>query len=126
MSGMHGDHDLGHTVAGWTGCGVALTGSATIGLSVCGARLPGVWAGARLVAAGGLITWVRQPPGRAKPSRPRPAGQWDWGPRDPMTAHAGCPACRPAGGPAGAAPREVPARETEVTRQKAARGPGVA
>ncbi|GGK53344.1 hypothetical protein Ppa06_14470 [Planomonospora parontospora subsp. parontospora] len=108
MSGMHGDYDLGHTVAGWTGCGVALAGAATIGVSVCAAWLPGVWLGAGTLAAAGLITWALHLMGWGKPSGPRPADQWDWRLRDPMTAHADCLACRLAGGPLGAARRRVP------------------
>ncbi|MFC4062291.1 HGxxPAAW family protein [Planomonospora corallina] len=97
MSGVHGDYDLGHTVAGWTGCALAVTGSAAVGASICAAWLPGVWLGTGVIAAAGLTTWVLHLMGWGKPSGPRPSQERDWRVRDPMTAHAGCLGCRLAG-----------------------------
>ncbi|MFF0574654.1 HGxxPAAW family protein [Streptosporangium saharense] len=94
MSGVHDDVDLGHTVAGWTGCAIGLTGSAVIGVAMCAGWRPGLWLGAAVVLVGGLVTWALHLAGWGKPSGPRPAEQWDWRIKDPMTGHGGCLACR--------------------------------
>ncbi|MEW9527469.1 HGxxPAAW family protein [Microbispora sp. NPDC049125] len=94
---MHDDVDLGHTVAGWTGCVIALIGSAVAGVAVCAGRPAGVLAGAGIVLSAGLITWALHLMGWGKPSGPRPADEWAWRARDPMTGHGDCLACRVAG-----------------------------
>ncbi|MEU6425101.1 HGxxPAAW family protein [Microbispora sp. NPDC046973] len=101
MSGMHDDVDLGHTVAGWTGCLVVLCGCATAGVAMCAASPPGVWLGIGVILLGGLATWALHLAGWGKPSGPRPPEQWDWRVKDPMTGHDGCLACRIAGRPRG-------------------------
>ncbi|WP_432932742.1 HGxxPAAW family protein [Microbispora sp. CA-135349] len=114
MSGIHDDVDLGHTVAGWTGCVVVLCGCATVGVAMCAASLPGVWLGLGVIALGGLVTWALHLAGWGKPSGPRPPEQWDWRVKDPMTGHGDCLACRltgqaPRTGGADDAVREEPA-----------------
>ncbi|MFF4123292.1 HGxxPAAW family protein [Microbispora rosea] len=97
MSGIHDDVDLGHTVAGWTGCVVVLCGCATIGVAMCAASSLGVWLGIGVIVLGGLVTWALHLAGWGKPSGPRPPEQWDWRAKDPMTGHSDCLACRLAG-----------------------------
>ncbi|GIH22556.1 hypothetical protein Aph01nite_08660 [Acrocarpospora phusangensis] len=97
MSGLHDDVDLGHTVAGWAGCVVALAGFALVGVSMCTGRPAGIWAGLGLIPAAGLLTWWLHLRGWGKPSGPRPPAQWDWRVKDPMTGHGRCLACRLAG-----------------------------
>lgn len=97
MSGIHDDVDLGHTVAGWTGCVVALCGCATVGVAMCAGRPSGVWLGLGVIALGGLLTWALHLAGWGKPSGPRPPEQWDWRVKDHMTGHRDCLACRLAG-----------------------------
>jgi hypothetical protein len=99
MSGIHDDVDLGHTVAGWTGCVIALTGFAGAGVAMCAGRPLGVWLGLGVILSGGLITWALHLMGWGKPSGTRPREQWDWRVKDPMTGHRNCLACRLAGGP---------------------------
>jgi hypothetical protein len=97
MSGMHDDVDLGHTVAGWTGCVVVLCGCATAGVAMCAGSPLGIWLGIGVIALGGLVTWALHLAGWGKPSGPRPPEQWDWRVKDPMTGHGDCLACRLAG-----------------------------
>ncbi|MEU8172044.1 HGxxPAAW family protein [Microbispora hainanensis] len=97
MSGIHDDVDLGHTVAGWTGCVVVVCGCATIGAAMCGGSSLGVGLGIGVIVLGGLVTWALHLAGWGKPSGPRPPGQWDWRVKDPMTGHGDCLACRLAG-----------------------------
>ncbi|MBG0827478.1 hypothetical protein HS041_06850 [Planomonospora sp. ID67723] len=108
---MHGDYDMGHTVAGWTGVGIALAGFAGAGAALCAAWPPGVWIGLGVMALGGLISWALHLAGWGKPSGVRPRDQWGWRVKDPMTGHAGCLGCRLAGAAAarGSAARPVPA-----------------
>ncbi|MEU9234829.1 HGxxPAAW family protein [Streptomyces subrutilus] len=105
----HGHVDLGHTVAGWTGTGLALVGFTGAGVAVCAAWAPGVWIGLGVVAAAGAVTWLLHLAGWGKPSGPRPEADWDWRTRDAaaLAGHADCLGCR-VGGPrraAAAAPR---------------------
>ncbi|GAA0363134.1 hypothetical protein GCM10009530_10950 [Microbispora corallina] len=97
MSALHDDVDLGHTVAGWAGCAIALAGFATAGAALCAGRPAGIWLGAGLVVFAGLATWALHLMGWGKPSGVRPAEEWDWRVRDPMTGHRDCLACRLAG-----------------------------
>lgn len=57
MGDLHGDHDMGHTLAGWTGTAICLAGSAVSGAFLCAARPAGVALGA------GMWRWVRWSPG---------------------------------------------------------------
>ncbi|MEU1883585.1 HGxxPAAW family protein [Streptosporangium sp. NPDC020072] len=97
MSGVHGDVDLGHTVAGWTGCVIGLAGFSAVGLAMCAGWAPGLWLGAGVILCAGLVTWALHLAGWGKPSGPRPAGRRDWRVKDPMTGHRDCLACRLAG-----------------------------
>ncbi|GLX07139.1 HGxxPAAW family protein [Microbispora sp. NBRC 16548] len=94
MSGMHDDVDLGHTVAGWTGCVVVLCGCTTVGVAMCATSSLGVWLGIGVIVLSGLATWALHLTGWGKPSGPRPPEQWDWRVKDPMTGHGDCLACR--------------------------------
>lgn len=109
----HGHVDLGHTVAGWTGTGLALLGSTGAGLSVCAAWTPGIWLGLGVVAAAGIVTWLLHLAGWGKPSGPRPEADWDWRTRDDVarTGHSDCLGCRVSGPrrAVAAAPRPRPA-----------------
>ncbi|MFK0046643.1 HGxxPAAW family protein [Streptomyces sp. NPDC090741] len=109
----HGDVDMGHTVAGWTGTALALLGSTGVGAALCAAWTTGIWLGLGLVVVAGAVTWVLHLSGWGKPSGPRPRAEWDWRTRDAvaLSGHAHCLGCR-AGGPrraATAAPRTRPA-----------------
>lgn len=92
-------YDEGHTVAGWTGAGIATAGSAVLGLGVCRASLPVVVAGLAVVAASVLVTWLLHLAGWGKPPGVRPRGQWGMRSRDPQAGqgHPGCVSCRLAG-----------------------------
>ncbi|GAA3960827.1 hypothetical protein GCM10022384_11730 [Streptomyces marokkonensis] len=96
MSGNQ--HDEGHTVAGWTGCLVAVAGSVVTGLGVVGWR-PGIWLGLAVVASAALLTWVLHLAGWGKPPGPRPAGQLGLAVRDSTArgGHGDCLGCRLAG-----------------------------
>ncbi|GAA4190139.1 HGxxPAAW family protein [Microbispora amethystogenes] len=107
MSGLHDDVDLGHTIAGWTGCVVVLAGCATVGAAMCAASPPGVRLGLAVIVLGGLVTWALHLAGWGKPSGPRPPEQWDWRVKDPMTGHDHCLACRLAGRPSAPATRSM-------------------
>ncbi|MET7986887.1 HGxxPAAW family protein [Streptomyces sp. NPDC005281] len=105
---IHGDddHDLGHTVAGWSGAGIATLGFGLCGLAVVTASGLLALAGAAMLALALLTTWVLHLLGWGKPSGPRPAAQWDWRVRD-LTArdgHTECLGCRLAG-------RQAPRRQ---------------
>ncbi|MGE7383896.1 HGxxPAAW family protein [Streptomyces sp. NPDC004126] len=95
----HGDVDLGHTVAGWTGTTLALLGCTGAGAALCAAWTPGIWLGLGLVVAAGLVTWLLHLAGWGKPSGPRPREQWDWRVRDTeaRAGHADCLGCRASG-----------------------------
>jgi hypothetical protein len=97
MSGLHDDVDLGHTVAGWAGCVIVLAGFAVAGVAMCAGYRVGIWLGVGVILSGGLVTWALHLMGWGKPSGPRPAAQWDWRLKDPMTSHHQCLACRLAG-----------------------------
>lgn len=139
MSGLHDDVDLGHTIAGWTGCAVVLAGCTTVGVAMCAAWPLGIRLGLAVIVLGGLVTWALHLAGWGKPSGPRPPEQWDWRVKDPMTGHDRCLACRLAGRPstpvAGpeTGPVDRPAYGAEVLRgsgsgigRKAATGGAVA
>ncbi|MFD3326806.1 HGxxPAAW family protein [Streptomyces sp. NPDC058701] len=95
----HGDVDLGHTVAGWTGTTLALLGFTGSGVALCAAWIPGIWIGLAVVAAAGVATWLLHLAGWGKQSGPRPAVRRDWRIRDTAAraGHAECLGCRIAG-----------------------------
>ncbi|MEU6272081.1 HGxxPAAW family protein [Streptomyces populi] len=98
---IHGDddHDLGHTVAGWSGAGVAVLGFGLCGLAVVKASGLLALGGAGVLVLALLTTWMLHLAGRGKPSGPRPAAQWDWRVKDlaARDGHADCLGCRLAG-----------------------------
>ncbi|MFB7942316.1 HGxxPAAW family protein [Streptomyces sp. NPDC056049] len=95
----HGDVDLGHTLAGWTGTALATLGCAVLGLALCLGSAAAGGLGTALLAAAALVTWLLHLAGWGKPSGPRPPDQWDWRVRDTTagTRHPDCLGCRLAG-----------------------------
>ncbi|MGW1668021.1 HGxxPAAW family protein [Streptomyces sp. NPDC002324] len=91
-------HDEGHTVAGWTGTAIGTTGSALLGLGVCG-WTPGFALGATVSVLALLVTWGLHLAGWGKPPGPRPRDQWGLGVRDSSArgGHGDCLGCRLAG-----------------------------
>lgn len=115
----HGDHDLGHTVAGWTGTAVAVLGSTVLGPAVVLTSAVMLWLGVAVLVLSALTCWVLHLAGWGKPTGPRPEDQRDWRTRDATARHGhpGCLGCRLAGrrgtGPvktADAVPYAVPQR----------------
>ncbi|GAA3018541.1 hypothetical protein GCM10020229_32180 [Kitasatospora albolonga] len=96
MSGIHGHHDMGHTLAGWTGTAIVTLGTALAGTGLCAASPALLRSGATTILLGALTTWVLHLTGWGKPSGPRPESQWPWRVRD-TTAHTDCLGCRLAG-----------------------------
>ena len=98
---IHGDddYDLGHTVAGWTGVGIASLGSGLCGLGVVAASGLFVLAGVAVLVLALLATWMLHLAGWGKPGGPRSVAQWDWRVRDlsARNGHADCLGCRLAG-----------------------------
>ncbi|MEQ8145844.1 HGxxPAAW family protein [Streptomyces sp. OP7] len=92
-------YDHGHTVAGWTGCGIAVAGTAVLGAGICTGSGPLLVAGAVVVVVALLVTWALHLAGWGKPSGPRPREQWDWRVRDTgaRAGHPECVGCRLAG-----------------------------
>ncbi|XUL89602.1 HGxxPAAW family protein [Streptomyces galilaeus] len=92
-------YDEGHTVAGWTGFGIATVGTAVAGVGVCtvSAALIGGGLGIDVVAV--LVTWALHLTGWGKPPGRRDRAQWGMRVRDPLAraGHAGCVGCRLAG-----------------------------
>ncbi|MFJ4892322.1 MULTISPECIES: HGxxPAAW family protein [unclassified Streptomyces] len=99
MSGLHGNHDLGHTVAGWTGTAVAVLGVCVTGAALTRGSSAGITVGAAVIVAAALVTWVLHLGGWGKPSGPRPVGEQNWRTKDRAAAegHPGCLGCRLAG-----------------------------
>ncbi|MFG1670829.1 HGxxPAAW family protein [Streptomyces sp. Y7] len=85
-------YDEGHTVAGWTGTGIATVGSAVLGAGTCVVSAPLIVGGLGILAGSVLVTWALHLSGWGKPSGPRPRGQWPMGVRD-LTVRAGHPDC---------------------------------
>lgn len=99
MSDLHGDHDLGHTVAGWTGTAIAVVGFCVTGVALTRGSSAGLGSGAAVVVAAVLVTWVLHLRGWGKPGGPRPIGEQSWRTKDRTAAegHPGCVGCRLAG-----------------------------
>jgi|SRR5690242_2067098 hypothetical protein len=98
---IHGDddHDLGHTVAGWSGAGIAVPGFGLCGLAMVKASGLLALGGAGVLVLALLTTWMLHLAGWGKPGGPRPAAQWDWRVKDlaARDGHADCLGCRLAG-----------------------------
>ncbi|MFD5097586.1 HGxxPAAW family protein [Streptomyces albidochromogenes] len=116
MSGMHGDHDLGHTVAGWTGTSLAVVGFTLSGVATVAGWTTGFWLGLGVTALAALVTWVLHLSGWGKPSGPRPRADQQWRTRDWAAArgHQHCVGCRAAGRGRRRPDRQVEPREQPV------------
>ncbi|MGW0334121.1 HGxxPAAW family protein [Streptomyces sp. NPDC003011] len=92
-------YDEGHTVAGWTGFGIATVGTTVLGLGVCLVSVPLLVAGAGIDVVSLLVTWVLHLTGWGKPPGIRPRGEWGMRVRDrgARAGHPGCVGCRLAG-----------------------------
>ncbi|MGW0828096.1 HGxxPAAW family protein [Streptomyces sp. NPDC002845] len=92
-------YDHGHTLAGWTGFGVASVGGVVVGLGVCTASAAVVVGGLGIGVVSLLVTWALHLAGWGKPSGRRPREQWGWRVRDLAVreGHPGCLGCRLAG-----------------------------
>ncbi|MFI2760884.1 HGxxPAAW family protein [Streptomyces echinatus] len=92
-------YDEGHTIAGWTGFGIAAVGSAVVGWGVCAVSPPLLVGGLAVVAVSVLVTWALHLSGWGKPPGVRPRGQWGMRIRDTQAraGHTGCVSCRLAG-----------------------------
>ncbi|MGW5866086.1 HGxxPAAW family protein [Streptomyces sp. NPDC055239] len=95
---MSGQHDDGHTIAGWVGTAVATVGALVMGVGVIGWS-PGIWVGLATLVAAALITWVLHLAGWGKPPGLRAAAQQGLKVRDRVAreGHADCLGCRMAG-----------------------------
>ncbi|MFC8435845.1 HGxxPAAW family protein [Streptomyces sp. NPDC057253] len=92
-------YDEGHTVAGWTGFGIATVGTAVLGLGVCMVSGALIAAGLAVTALSVLVTWALHLSGWGKPPGRRPRAEWGMRVRDTSAreGHAGCVGCRLAG-----------------------------
>lgn len=75
LAEIHEEHDMGHTVAGWTGSIVCITGFAISGVAMVAAGVPFFWIGAGVVALGGALGWLLHQMGLGKEIGPRPASE---------------------------------------------------
>ncbi|MET8681783.1 HGxxPAAW family protein [Streptomyces sp. NPDC004647] len=96
MSGHQ--HDEGHTIAGWSGCAIAIVGAAAAGGGIVGWS-PGIWVGPVVMALAALVAWRLHLAGWGKPPGVRAADQRGLRVRDRTAreGHAGCLGCRLAG-----------------------------
>ena len=92
-------YDEGHTVAGWTGCGIATVGTTVAGVGVCTVSAALIGGGLGIVVVAVLVTWALHLNGWGKPPGRRDRAQWGMRVRDPLAraGHARCVGCRPAG-----------------------------
>ncbi|MBK3580371.1 hypothetical protein JHN63_42620 [Streptomyces sp. MBT65] len=92
-------YDEGHTVAGWTGFGIATVGSTVAGVGVCLVSAPLIGGGLGIVVVSVLVTWALHLAGWGKPPGRRDREQWGMRARDPLAraGHPGCVGCRLAG-----------------------------
>ncbi|MFB7381938.1 HGxxPAAW family protein [Kitasatospora purpeofusca] len=110
--GAHADHDMGHTVAGWTGTVVVTLGFAVAGAAFVAGSGPGLWAGAALILLGAVAAWALHLAGRGKATGPRPPELRHWRTPDPAGRHGhpDCLGCRLAGRRTARAAARTPAR----------------
>lgn len=92
-------YDEGHTVAGWTGFGIATVGTTVAGVGVCAVSAPLIGLGLGIAVVAVLVTWVLHLNGWGKAPGRRYRAEWGMRVRDPSArgGHAGCVACRLAG-----------------------------
>ncbi|MFI1046831.1 HGxxPAAW family protein [Streptomyces griseoruber] len=95
-------YDEGHTVAGWTGVGIATAGTAVMGVGVCAVSPALLVGGGAVVAVSALVTWALHLTGWGKPPGVRPRAEWGMRVRDASArrGHPGCVGCLLAGRPA--------------------------
>ena len=95
----HGDVDLGHTVAGWTGTAISLVALNVLGVAIVAVSLPLAVLGTGLGALAGLVTWALHLAGWGKRTGSRPPSEWPWQARDHAArrGHPDCLGCRMAG-----------------------------
>lgn len=121
-------YDEGHTVAGWTGFGIATVGSTVAGVGMCTVSALLIAGGLGIVAVSVLVTWALHLTGWGKPPGRRDREQWGMRVRDPSAraGHAGCVGCRAggAGTGAGAGGRGVRGRGRGVRGRAARVRPG--
>ncbi|WP_280664612.1 MULTISPECIES: HGxxPAAW family protein [unclassified Kitasatospora] len=112
---------LGHTVAGWTGTALVVTGTTVAGIAFAAGDAVGLSCGLVIVAFGALAAWLLHLAGWGKATGPRPPGARHWRTRDAATrrGHPGCLGCRLAGRTAGAAAAPAPLRARERSRERA-------
>lgn len=96
-------YDEGHTVAGWTGFGIATVGTAVMGVGVCAVSPVLLVGGGAVVIVSLLVTWALHLTGWGKPPGVRPRAEWGMGVRDASArgGHPGCVGCLLAGRSAG-------------------------
>ncbi|MFG2132694.1 HGxxPAAW family protein [Streptomyces sp. NPDC048751] len=96
---MSAEYDEGHTIAGWTGVGIATVGSSVAGVGVCMVSAPLVSGGLAIVVLALLVTWGLHLAGWGKPPGVRPREQWGMRVRDTRArgGHGECLGCRLAG-----------------------------
>ena len=113
-------YDEGHTVAGWTGFGIATLGTTVAGVGMCVVSAPLIGGGLGIVAVSVLVTWALHLTGGGKPPGRRDRAQWGMRVRDPLAraGHAGCVGCRLAG--RGRAAEEYTAEERAVAYRESA------
>ncbi|MFI7499540.1 HGxxPAAW family protein [Streptomyces sp. NPDC049687] len=92
-------YDEGHTVAGWTGFGIAAVGTAVTGVGVCAVSPALLGGGLAVVAVSVLVTWALHLAGWGKPPGVRPRAEWGMRVRDTGArgGHPECVGCRLAG-----------------------------
>ncbi|MFF1906336.1 HGxxPAAW family protein [Kitasatospora sp. NPDC058218] len=97
--GAHDEHDMGHTVAGWTGAALAIAGSALAGVAFAAGSAAALWGGLAVTGSGALAAWLLHLAGWGKATGPRPDGRRHWRTRDTAArgGHPDCLGCRLAG-----------------------------
>jgi hypothetical protein len=106
----HGEGDLGHTVAGWTGTAIAVAGSAVLGAGLVARSAVALWLGGAVLVLAAAATWLLHLAGWGKPTGPRPPAARDWRVRDTAArdGHHRCLGCRLAGRAPGPGPALTP------------------
>lgn len=113
--GVHGDHDLGHTVAGWAGTTIAVAGCAAAAVALAAGSAAGLWLSGAVVVLAAPATWLLHLAGWGKATGPRPVARQHWRVRDLSARHGhpGCLGCRLAGRGA-SAPSVAPAVDSPL------------
>lgn len=125
--GAHGDHDMGHTIAGWTGTTLAITASAVLGAGTIAVSPPLLVLGSGMLVAALVATWVLHLAGWGKSGGPRAPGARHWRTRDAAArrGHPGCLGCRLAGRVPTVPAREALDRSAHPSAHPSAERPAV-